>query len=62
MLSIISKAELVELTRKMKETASLPKDHLAKRKAPVVVTQSPTNQDKHTTSGLVFKRKRLPKV
>jgi len=43
----------------MRVTASLPKESLAqKRKAPTVITQTPTDPDKQTTSGLVFKRKR----
>jgi len=58
MLSNISKAELAELTRKMRATASLPKNALAKRNTLVVVTQSPIYQDEQTTLGLVFKRKR----
>ena len=60
MLSNISKVELAELTRKMRAAASLPKESLAqKRKALAVITQTPTDSDEHTTSGLVFKRKRL---
>jgi len=59
MLSNISQTKLVELTRKMRVVASLPKESLAqKRKASAVITQTPTNPDEQTTSGFVFKRKR----
>ncbi|KAK7342260.1 hypothetical protein VNO80_25205 [Phaseolus coccineus] len=59
MLSNISKAELAELTRKMRAAASLPKESLAqKRKALIVITQIPTDPDEQTTFGLVFKRRR----
>jgi len=59
MLSNISKAELPELAKKMRAVASLPKESLKqKRKAPTLTTQTPTEQDEETTSGLVFKRKR----
>jgi len=60
MLSNISKAELVKLTRKMWAVASLHKDSLLqKRKASAGVTQVQFDQDEQTTSGLVFRRKRL---
>jgi len=61
MLSNINKAELAELTRKMRAVASLPKESLAqKRKPPAVVTQSLNDPDEQNTSGLVFKRKTAP--
>jgi len=44
MLPNISKAELAELTRKMRGAASLPKESLTqKKKAPIVITQTPTD-------------------
>jgi len=59
MLSNISKAELAELAKKMRVATSLPNEPLTrKRKAPTLITQTPTDQDEETTSGLVFKRKR----
>jgi len=59
MISNISKVELAELTRKMREAASLHKDSLLqKRKTSAGVAQIQSDQDEHTTSGLVFERKR----
>jgi len=58
MLSNISKVELAELTRKMRAAASLPKESLVqKRKAHIVVTQTPTDPDEQTTSGSSLKGK-----
>jgi len=52
-------AELVELAKKMRVAASMPKESLKKkRKAPTLITQTPTGKDEETTFGLVFKRKR----
>jgi len=60
MLSNISKAELAELTRKMRVAARLHKDSLSqKRKASFGVAQIQSDQDGHTTLGLVFKWKRV---
>jgi len=59
MLSNISKAELAELTRKMRANASLHKDSLPqKRKASVGVVQIQYDKNEHTISGLFFKKKR----
>jgi len=59
MLSNISKAELVEMAKKMRVVANMPNDSLTqKKKAPVTITQASTEQDEKTTSGLAFKRKR----
>jgi len=53
MLFNINKAELVELAKKMRAAASMPKKSLKqKRKAPVIITQAPTEQDEDTTFGL----------
>ncbi|KAK7364686.1 hypothetical protein VNO80_13427 [Phaseolus coccineus] len=58
MLTQISKVELTEMAKQMR-AATMPKDSLTKkRKAPVTITQTPTEQDKEATSGLVFKRRR----
>jgi len=57
MLSNINKIKLAELTRKMRAAASLPKESLTQEKK-ALVTQTPTDSDEQTTSGLVFKRKR----
>ena len=56
-LSKISKKELEEMVKRMKETAKMPDESLKKKKALKIVAQTSTEQDKETTSGLVFKRK-----
>jgi len=59
MLTHISKVELVEMAKKTRAAAKMPKDSLTrKKKAPVTITQAPTEQDEETTWELVFKRKR----
>ena len=59
MLSHISKAELADMAKKMWAAATVPKDSLTQKKeASVTITQAPTEQDKETTSTLIFKRKR----
>ena len=59
MLSNISKAELAELAKKTRATASLPKESLKQKSiTPAMITQPPTDQDEETTFRLVFKRKR----
>jgi len=41
-----------------KLAVNMPKDSLThKKKAPVTITQAPTEQDEETSSGLVLKRK-----
>ena len=46
MLSNISKAKLAEMAKKMKAAANMPKDYLTqKKKAPVTITQAPTELD-----------------
>ena len=47
------------MAKRVRATAIMPKDSLAqKQKASATTTQAPIEQDKETTMGLVFKRKR----
>jgi len=60
MLSNIRKTELVECVSNLRAAASMNKDFLLqKRKNSIDVAQVQSDQDEHTTSGLVFKRKGL---
>jgi len=59
MLSGIKKLEKVECIRKMRVATSLSKDsRTQKRKALIEVSPTQSDEDEHTNSGLVFKRKR----
>ena len=59
MLTHVIKKEIGEIAKRMRASAIMPKDFLAqKQKVPATTTQAPTEQDKETTSGLLFKRKK----
>jgi len=59
MFSNIGKAEMVERVRNMRVASRMSKESLApKRKAHAEVAPVPSDKDKQTNSGLVFKRKR----
>jgi len=60
MLSNISKVELAERAKKMRVAANVTKDSsLEKRKIYAGFIQVQSEQDEHTASGIVFKRRRL---
>ena len=59
MLTHISKMELAKMAKKMRAVANMPKDSWTqKTKVSVTITQASTEQEKDTTSGLAFKKKR----
>jgi len=59
MLSHISKKELEAITKRIRATTSLLDEPLKQSITHVIVAPTPTDQDEKTTSGLVFKRKRV---
>jgi len=58
MLSKINKKELEEMAKRMRAAAKMLDESLKPKKVPKIVTETSTEQDEETASGLVFKRKR----
>jgi len=56
MLARIDRKDLAERAKRMRVAAQAPQD--LKLKAPVITVSTLTENDKETTSGLVFKRRR----